>query len=177
MKRREVIRDIIMVAGSFVLVPSCLQQPPVNASIALKRITITLEQENLLRHIASVIIPETDTPGAGQLGCHLYTLRMLDDCYEKEVQQKFIKGLNDLEKYTEKKFAHSFAECTLQQQQQVLGEAENQRTGNPDISEFYEIMKQRTMQGYLTSEYVLTNINKYEFIPLERYNGYAPVKP
>jgi len=37
-------------------------------------------------------------------------------------------------------------------------------------------MKERTLEGYLTSQYVLTNINKYEFIPSERYNGFAQAK-
>lgn len=175
MKRRAAIKDLMIVAGSFVLVPSCLQQDG-KASIALKHITITEAQENLLKGIASAIIPATDTPGAGELGCHLFALKMLDDCYEKEEQQKFIRGLKDLEAYTKSKYSQSFIKCNEQQQQEILNDIEGKKKEGIDINGFYEIMKEKTLQGYLTSKYVLTNINKYEFIPSEKYNGYAPVK-
>ncbi|MFT3947749.1 MAG: gluconate 2-dehydrogenase subunit 3 family protein [Agriterribacter sp.] len=175
MKRRAAIQRLVIVAGGFALVPSCLQQPG-KASIALKLIEVTDVQEHLLAAVASAIIPATDTPGAGDLGCHLFALKMLDDCYEKEEQQQFMRGLNDLELYAKKKFSHSFAACTEKQQQEILGDIEEKKENGGDIAAFYKIMKEKTLRGYLTSKYVLTNINKYEFIPLEKYNGYAPVK-
>src|SRR6185369_7089665 len=104
------------------------------------------------------------------------TLKTLDDCYEKEVQQKFISGLNNLDVYAKNSFGNPFVKCTMQQQQEILQSAEDKKTNDQDISLCYEIMKERTIQGYLSSKYVLTNINKYEFIPSEKYNGYAPVK-
>ncbi|MBX3257102.1 MAG: gluconate 2-dehydrogenase subunit 3 family protein [Chitinophagaceae bacterium] len=175
MKRRDVIQRLVIVAGGFVLVPSCLQQPG-KASIALKLVEVTDIQEHLLAAVASAIIPATDTPGAGDLGCHLFVLKMLDDCYEKEAQQKFMRGLNDLESYAKQKFSYSFAKCTGQQQQDILKDIEEKKINNADITGFFDIMKEKTLEGYLTSKYVLTNINKYEFIPSEKYNGYAPVK-
>lgn len=165
----------MLVAGAFVLAPSCLQQDG-EASVVLQHFTITSEQEKLLRSIASAIIPATDTPGAGELGCHLFALKMLDDCYEKEEQEKFIRGLNNLEAYTKTKFSRSFMRCNEKQQQEILSDIEETRENGADINAFYGLMKEKTIQGYLTSQYVLTNINKYEFVPAERYNGYAPVK-
>jgi hypothetical protein len=35
--------------------------------------------------------------------------------------------------------------------------------------------KALTINGYMTSKYVMTNITKYELVP-GRYNGFAPVK-
>lgn len=175
MKRRDVIQRLVIAAGGFVLVPSCLQRPG-KASIALKHIEVTDVQEHLLTAVASAIIPATDTPGAGDLGCHLFALKMLDDCYEKELQQKFMRGLNALDAYAQQKCSHLFVKCTGQQQQDILKDIEDKKTGNAGIAGFYDIMKAKTLQGYLTSKYVLTNINQYEFIPSEKYNGYAPVK-
>lgn len=167
MKRREVIRDLFLVAGAFVLAPSCRQQGG-KASITLKHISITAEEEQLLASIASAIIPETDTPGADELNCHLFTLKLLDDCYEKEVQENFMKGLDALEAYAKQKCSISFVKCTPQQKQEILRDVEDKKTNNQDVSGFYQIMKNRTIEGYLTSKYVLTNINKYEFIPLSQ---------
>ncbi|MFT3702187.1 MAG: gluconate 2-dehydrogenase subunit 3 family protein [Agriterribacter sp.] len=174
MHRREVIKDLFLVAGAFVLAPSC--RPKDNkAAITLKHMRITVDEEQLLSNIASAIIPRSDTPDAGELGCHLFTLKMLDDCYEKETQESFVKGLNALDAYAAQKFNNPFIKCTLQQQQQILNDAEEGKTDQKIIAAFYEVMKDRTIQGYLTSKYVLTNINKYEFIPSVKYNGYAPV--
>lgn len=175
MKRRDVIQRLVIAAGGFVLVPSCLQRPG-KASIALKHIEVTDVQEHLLAAVASAIIPATGIPGAGGLGCHLFALKMLDDCYEKELQQQFMRGLDDLETCAQQKSGYSFVKCTGQQQQDILNDIEGKKSNNADIAGFYAIMKAKTIQGYLTSKYVLTNINKYEFIPSEKYNGYAPVK-
>ena len=45
---------------------------------------------------------------------------MLDDMYEKEEQQNFINGLNQLEIVTKKQYDKSFLKCTIQQKQKVL---------------------------------------------------------
>jgi hypothetical protein len=37
-------------------------------------------------------------------------------------------------------------------------------------------MRQRTIEGYLNSKYVMTNVIKYEFIPSRQYDGFYPVK-
>jgi hypothetical protein len=46
-----------------------------------------------------------------------------------------------------------------------------------DTYEFYKVMKQRTIQGFMTSRYVVMDVEKYEMIPSVKYNGYSPVKP
>ena len=175
MKRRELIRDLFIVGGGFVLAASCRQKSG-KAAIVLKNVSITTEQEQLLHGVASAIIPTTDTPGAGELGCHLFVLKMLDDCYGKTAQEKFIKGIDALDAYAQKTAGSPFVKCSQAQQRQWLNEAENEKAVSLDIFYFFSIMKERTLEGYLTSQYVLTNINKYEFIPSEKYNGFAQAK-
>jgi hypothetical protein len=55
-------------------------------------------------------------------------------------------------------------------------EVENKSGYSSDVFDFYKIMKEKTIQGFLTSKYVVLNIQKYEFIPSVEYNGYARVK-
>lgn len=174
MKRRTLIKELMLVAGGFMLVPACLQ-PHGKSDAVFKHFTITDAQAQLLKAVTSAIIPATDTPGAGELGCHLFVLKMLDDCYETKTQERFIKGLNNLDDYAKNRFTHSFLKCTEQQQQEILNDIEEKKPTDADLTKFYELMKQRTIEGYMTSKYVLTNINKYEFIPSEKYNGYVPV--
>lgn len=174
MKRRAAIRDMVIIAGGFTLLPACTTHNG-KASIALKNIDISADQERLLAEIASAIIPKTDTPGAKEVGSHLFVLKMLDDCYEKDVQQKFIAGLNELEKSTKKHFGNSFVNCTDGQKQKVLLGIENKEAYPQEVFDFYKIMKERTIQGYLTSKYVVINLEKYELVPSVKYNGYYRV--
>lgn len=176
MKRRAAIRNLIFFSGGIILIPSCLSKSG-KASIALSNLDISAVQENLLAEVAATIIPQTDTPGAREVGAHLFTLKMLDDCYEKEDQQKFVHGLDQFEKDTKKRLGKSFSNCTAAQKEQVLQLVENKEPSyHPDVYDFYKIMKEKTLQGYLTSKYVVLNIQKYELIPSVQYNGYARLK-
>jgi hypothetical protein len=175
MKRRAVIKDLVIIAGGITLIPSCITNTG-EISIALKNIHINSHQEKLLAAIASTIIPKTDTPGAADVGSHLFVLKMLDDCYEKDMQEKFLGGLDLIENSTKKRFGNSFVNCNAPQKQKVLESIENKEKYAPEVFDFYKIMKERTIQGYLTSKYVLMNIQKYELIPSVKYDGYYPIK-
>lgn len=110
MERRLVIKQVLIMAGGLALLPSCLRDKG-HSSITLNNIDISLDQENLLAEIAETIIPRTNTPGAKELKLHLYALKMLDDCYEKVDQQKFMDDLAKLEDQTHDHLASRFKNC------------------------------------------------------------------
>lgn len=174
MERRSVIRYLLTVSGGMILFPSCLNGSG-KASIKLRNLDINSDQENLMAEIAQMLIPKTDTPGAKELGIHLFVLKMLDDCYEKDAQQRFVKGLQELDDRTKKRFGNAFVNCTTAQRQKILETIERKEDYSVEIFDFYQIMKDRTIQGYLNSEYVMTNLVIYELVP-GRYNGYFRVK-
>lgn len=175
MKRREAFKELVIIAGGVTLLPACLSHPE-KASIALKNLDITARQEKLLAEIASTIIPKTDTPGARELGAHLFVLKMLDDCYDKDDQQKFVKGLDQLENITRKNYGNSFIKCSSKQKQQILEDVEKKEKYPPEVVFFYNLMKERTIQGFMTSKFVVMDVQKYEMIPSVKYNGYYRVK-
>lgn len=175
MERRTALKDMVMIAGGITFLPSCLNKKK-KATIALKNFEISADHERLLAEIASTLIPETDTPGAKEMGSHLFVLKMLDDCYEKDMQQKFVQGLDQLEDITKKQFSNLFIHCTADQKEKMLQVIENKELPSQEVYDFYNIMKERTIQGFLTSKYVVLNIQKYEIIPSVKYNGYYPVK-
>ena len=175
MKRRSAIRNLTIITGGFLLLPSC-KSTPGKATVNFKNFNITADQENLLAEIASTIIPATNIPGAKEVGAHLFVLKMLDDMYEKEVQQNFITGLDNLDAETKKQYAQNFAKGSVGEKRKVLLDIVNKKGYSKEVFDFFAIMKQRTVQGYLNSKYVMTNVIKYEFIPSHQYNGYYPVK-
>lgn len=161
-------------AGGLALLPSCLRDEG-KSTVLLKKISISLDQENLLAEVAETIIPKTDTPGAKDLKLHLFVLKMLDDCEEKTDQQQFIKGLDQLKQKSFDLHSKSFQKLTVREKQSILTDLQDPKTGTPELSAFYKMMKDRTIDGYLNSQYVMTNLIIYELVP-GRYNGYFPVK-
>lgn len=142
------------------------------ASVALNKINFSPQQEKLLAAIAATIVPKTDTPGADETGAHLFVMKMVDDCYEKVDQDKFVLGLGQLEKATKMRFGDSFLKCAASDRQKLLQGVEDRAGHEPEVYHFYKIMKQRTIQGYMTSKYVLHNIKHYTLIPIVKYDGY-----
>ena len=118
MQRRAALKNLLIIAGGTVLLPSCVQQDK-KASIPLDHLKLSADQEALLAEIADTIIPKTDTPGAKELGVHQFVLTMVDDCYEKDDQDNFMKGLNEINDLSKKEYDNSFIKCTPQQRQQL----------------------------------------------------------
>lgn len=172
MERRLVIKQVLIMAGGLALLPSCLREEG-KSTIHLKNIAISVEEENLLAEIAETIIPRTNTPGSKQLKLHLFVLKMLDDCYEKNDQQLFVKGLSLFKDKVNDEFNKSFEKLSVHQRESLLSKLSNNTS--TELSTFYSIMKGKTIDGYLNSQYVMTNLVKYELVP-GRYNGYFPVK-
>ena len=173
MKRRKAIKYLFVVAAGTAILPSCLHKES-KASILLRNMDVTLDQEQMLAEFAETLIPASATPGAKDTYAHLFVLRMMDDCYEKKDQQKFMSGLKAVEDMVKKKYDIPFAKATAAQRADVLTVLENKK-GPDDAQAFYKMMKSLTIQGYLTSKPVLGDIFHYELVP-GRFNGAAPVK-
>ncbi len=170
--RRDAIRScLIITVGA--LVPSCLQEKN-KPAIAYKHLSIDGNQEKLISEVSETIIPATDTPGAKDTYTHLFVLKMLDDCYNKDEQQQFIKGMKEFEKLSQKKFDKSFVDCNMLQREELVRNNINSKNVSEDISAFFKIMKKLTVQGYMTSKYYLNNIQVYKLVP-GKYYGCIPV--
>ncbi|WP_432708154.1 gluconate 2-dehydrogenase subunit 3 family protein [Pedobacter sp.] len=174
MERRFAIKQILIMAGGLALLPSCLRESG-KSSILLKNIDVDFDQEMLLAEVVETIIPTTTTPGGKELKLHLFVLKMLDDCYEKEDQKAFFNGLEYLQDYTKKQFDKPFSKLVAPEREQVLLHLENEDSATGDGKAFYNILKSRAIGGYLNSQYVMTNLLKWELVP-SRYNGFYPVK-
>ncbi len=172
MERRVALKNLLVIAGGTILLPSCLHQDQ-KVSIPLNHIKVSGEQEALLGEMVETIIPKTDTSGAKELGVHQFVLVMIDDCTKEEDQQKFIKGLDEVNSLAQKQFNNSFIKCKPGEREQLLQRMEKKEFGE-DVTSFYERLKKLTIQGYLKSQYVMTNLLKYELVP-GRFHGSHPV--
>lgn len=172
--RRIAVKQLLIISGGIVIFPSCIHHKD-ETSIPLKNLELTADHEKLMAEIADTIIPKTDTPGAKELATHIYTLKMLDDCTEKEQQDAFIKGLNEINNISKKKFNNKFINCTVPQREAILNDVETNKTYSKDVQSFYGMMKHFTIQGYMTSKYVGTKLVIYELVP-GRFHGSFPIQ-
>lgn len=173
MERRTLLKCFLFVAGGAAILPSCLHKES-KASILLKNMSVTAEQEAMLAEFAETLIPASATPGAKDTYSHLFALRMLDGCVEKEEQEAFIKGLNAVEDLMKAKHNTTFVNATAAQRADVLSILEGKK-GSDEAQAFYKLAKKLTIQGYLTSKPVMGGIFNYELVP-GRYLAAVPAK-
>src|SRR5690348_7181409 len=152
--RRSAIRQFAFIVAGVTLIPSCMEDKSKSA-ILLKRMSIDPGQEKLLEVLSDALIPATDTPGAKDVSAHLFALKMLDDCYSKEEQDKFVSGLKQFEIVPHKKFGQSFDQCNGDQKAAILTELEKAKDNKDDLSYFYNTAKRLTIFAYTTSEFYL----------------------
>lgn len=165
---------MMIFAGGIAILPSCSGDPG-KASIALKNLSVTADQEALLAGIAETIIPKNDMPGARDMNLHLFTLKMVDDCSDAAEQQAFIAGLGSIDQLAKQKYGSAFLQCSATQKVELLDDIAGDRQSNKQLTTMIHITKRRVIQGFMNSKYVMTDLKKYELVP-GRYNGYFPVK-
>jgi hypothetical protein len=174
MNRRSVIRNFVFISAGVAVLPYCKEEAG-KVTIALKKIKVTAGQEKILAALTETIIPTTDTPGAREVGAHLFVLTMADDCATAEEQAKFVKGLQQFEEFAGKKFGKAFSKCTPEERVETLKDLQKKEGIPEELTSFVDAVKELTLQSYRTSEYYLTNVQKYEIAP-GRYHGCVPIK-
>lgn len=132
---------------------------------------LTVGQLDLLGEMVETIIPATDTAGAKALNVHQFVLKMVADCYDKKAQQNLTNGLDSLDGLAQKAYGKPFAQGDTAQRTALL----TQLSKEADQKDFYSLVKSLTIRGYMSSEYVMTNLTHYQFIP-GHYYGCVPVK-
>ena len=172
--RRVAIQQLLMIWAGVALLPSCLHNEQ-KVSIPLKLINIMPEDENMLAELAETILPKTDTPGAKDLSAHLFALKMVDDCYSKSNQDKYVEGMKAFETFVSKKTGKLFTEINSAERQSIVAELDKQKTSGDAMSFFFQSTKRLTVQAYTTCEYYMTKIRGYKMIP-GKFQGCVPLK-
>lgn len=179
MNRRDALRNLALLTGGMILVPSCNfdQEEILKAYDNLK---ITPSQKGLLSNIADTIIPATDTKGAADISTEDFILVMVNDCMKPEEQETFSKGLSEFNAYSKKTSGKSFEKLEPAERERVI--MQGMALENEDqkhIPTFLQTTKRFTIQGFMASEYMITEVTQYSLIP-GSYQGevlIANIKP
>lgn len=172
MERRIALKTLTLAAGSLLALPAWASNWT-KASMQLGQPLLTSSQQALLGELAETLIPASDTPGAKDLGVPAFVERMVNDCYEEAVQDKLKAGLATVETLADTRYKKPFTACDTTQRQTILQQLA--LTSDPDQKAFFTLVKNLTIQGFTTSEYVMTQHLHYVMAP-GHYYGCAPVK-
>lgn len=170
MERRKAVKQMAMIASGLVALPAWANAWT-SASVRANHTLLSTGQTDTLVDIVDTLIPASDTPGAKALNVPDFVQKMLADCYEPAVQQKVKDGLDSVDTLAKASFNQAFSACDPIQRLDVL----KQLQAAPDAKqkEVYALIKNLTVQGYTTSEYVMTKFLNYNMIP-GHYYGCVP---
>jgi len=179
MKRRDALRSLALLTGGLVLVPSCdFAKEDILSSYQNLEITPTLKQ--LLAEVADTIIPAGNLKGAADIEVQDFILVMVNDCMEKEAQQTFMSGLKGFDDFSKKSTGDKFEKLTQEQREALVSEGlSTEDESQQSIKDFLKTTKRFTIQGFMASEYMQTEVKPYSLIPGE-YKGdvlIADLKP
>ncbi len=183
--RRTVLKQLGLVASGALILPACDFNPR-KVSVALENLSITVEQEDLVKLLVDTIIPASDLPGAQALEVDKFVWVMVDDCLTEEQQAGFKAGMSRFNEYVNSIASKDLEDMEPKQRTSLLTETmaveapeppplpkadEKEQTEVPVASYlkyiqlFVSIVKSYTIQGYLQSEYIMREVMPYALVP------------
>lgn len=175
MNRRTVLRQIAFAGAAAMLLPSCIKDEK-KVSIALSSLKVTGDDEDFLASIAETLIPGIDNkPGAKQVGAHLFTFVMVDDCLAANEKEKFMAGLRSFNETASLK-GTTFTEGSPAQKLEILSSIDGKLSSLSESEQvFYKTARHYIIEGYINSEYFLTEVKPFHLIPGPVFKGCVPV--
>ena len=135
-------------------------------------------QFQMVEHLAEMIIPADDTPGAKDAGVVEFIdfmvanrvpvsarrdVRSTDDAIQMgtEAQNRFVAGLDGMNARSKSEFGRGFMDCSPEQQQSLLGELAYKAKFQPTTEsgrEFFQLLRDYTVVGYYTTKVGLESL-------------------
>ncbi len=165
MNRRDALRSLALLTGGLVLVPSCdmLQEDILEA---YEKLQITPSLRDLLASISDTIIPQGRLKGAADLEIQDFILVMVNDCMDEENRTDFTTGLTHFNDFSKTNSGKKFEKLDRSQREELIkiGMASEDEI-DAAIRHFLNTSKRFTIQGFMLSEYMQTEIKPYSLIP------------
>jgi len=135
-------------------------------------------QFRMVEHLAEILIPEDDTPGAEKAGVAEFIdfmvanrvpvsasrdIRSTEDAIEmgNEAQRRFLAGLGWMNARSHSEFGREFMDCTREQQNALLEELAYKAKFKPTMESgraFFQMIRDYTVVGYYTTKIGLESL-------------------
>ena len=177
MNRRNAVKNLAIASGSLISLPFWMGACGISDS-ETHQSSFSKAEQNMLAKITDTIIP-AGTPiaavsiGALAVGVDKFLQKLIDDCYEKPVQDNVKKQMQALDASAKANFGKSFAGCTQQQRQDALLKFSGSKI--KEEKDFFDLVKNETIRGFNTSQKVMQDYFNYKVAP-GHYYGCVNVK-
>lgn len=170
MKRRTLLKHVFLIGGVIWVFPGCGNTDDPKGTAAY----LDMEEEALLGELVDLVIPSTDTPGARELGVHLFVIRMVSECRPPAFAKSFKQGMGQFVTGAEKAFGKKWKHIPVERQLAYMEQKKRDKEEGSEIPTFLKGLRELTVKGYMNSEYVMTKLLPYQLIP-GYFKGCVPV--
>lgn len=130
----------------------------------------------LLKQVCAIVIPKTETLGAGEVDTHGFIDNQLFHCHTKLEQEKTLQLLTLINQTAEKSFSTLFIQLKDEQQFQLLTELDlGEKRFDQTQRKSFKKLKKLICIGYYTSEVGATQELRYDPVP-GGFKGSIPYK-
>lgn len=171
MNRRESLKGLFIATGSLVALPSWAREWTAQSINHLSSFTGT--EQDILASVADTIIPQGNSIGALSVGVDKFLLKLIDNCYETDVQDNVRTQLTALANAAQAVHQKSFNECNQKEREELL--LRFNASSDKKEKDFFDLMKSETIRGFNTSKEVMMQYLKYKVAP-GHYYGCVDVK-
>ena len=172
MHRRNVIKNLAIATGGLIALPQWMVSCGISDT-TVHQASFSIAQQELLAGIADTIIPAGNSIGALAVETDKYLQKIIDDCYEKDVQDNVKKQLNGLHTTAQDTYKKSFSKCNQPQRQEMLLQLST--SAKKEEKDFFSLMKSETIRGFNTSQKVMEDYLHYKVAP-GHYYGCVDIK-
>jgi hypothetical protein len=172
MNRRDSLKKLVVASSTLLTLPSWANGWR-TADVITHPTSFSIQGQELLASVADTIIPAGNSIGALSVGVDKFLQKLIDNCYEKDVQGNVKTQLDALESSAQRLHGKSFPLCDQLQREQLLLKLSTSEI--KEEQDFFKLMKSETIRGFNTSREVMVNYLHYKQVP-GHYYGCVDVK-
>ncbi|HTE27396.1 gluconate 2-dehydrogenase subunit 3 family protein [Flavitalea sp.] len=172
MDRRTAVKNFALASGALITLPSWMVKLGLSEHPTFQS-SFTSEEHEILAKICDTIIPAGNSVGAISVGVDKYLIKLIDDCYEPDMQSNVKKQLHALQSSGAANDGKTFTDLSPELRLQSLKKLS--ASTNKDELEFFKLIKSETIRGFTTSQKVMVNYLGYKTAP-GHYYGSVNVK-
>jgi hypothetical protein len=172
MNRRETLKKLVVASGGLIALPAWASGWKIS-DLTTHHTSFSVSEQNTLASVADTIIPAGNAIGALSVGVDKFLQKLIDKCYEKEIQDNVKTQLAGLENAAQAAQGKSFVLCDQLQRQALLLKLSTSETSTE--KDFFKLMKSETIRGFNTSKEVMVGYHKFKLVP-GHYYGCVDVK-
>ncbi|MGZ8525937.1 MAG: gluconate 2-dehydrogenase subunit 3 family protein [Chitinophagaceae bacterium] len=169
--RRKAVKNILLVSGSIISLPFWMTACS-SEDTTTHLSSFSPGEQKLLASIADTIIPAGNPIAVGSIGAlsmevDKFLQKIIDNCYEKAVQDNVKRQLKALDTTATTTYSKSFTACHQEQREDLL--LKFSVAENKDEKDFFTLMKTETIRGFTTSKKIMEDFHHYKVVPGHYY--------